>query len=70
MKDYSKVKVNKTPHGSGPFSAEDMKRGYKKGSPVTEKDLCDAYQPPHDEYGAVTNDPASDGGRNVGSDYE
>jgi hypothetical protein len=63
LKDFAAK--GKRPRGSGEFTEEDMKRGYKRGKPVNESDLCDVYQPPHDEYGAVTEN-----NKNVGSDYE
>jgi hypothetical protein len=62
LEDYASTpkakipEVKQKPHGSGEFTAEDIRRGYKKGARVTEDDLCDATVKPVDEYGRVGTD--------------
>jgi hypothetical protein len=69
LKDYAKTPpIKKRPHGSGEFSAEDIKRGYKKGQPVDMGRLAredvEGQNANYDEgFGRKTS-------RDVGSDFE
>jgi hypothetical protein len=64
LEDYAgtpKAKIpppGKRPHGSGEFTAEDLKRGYKKGQSINYDQLYREDLEPRavDEYGRVGTD--------------